>query len=90
MFLRIAITSNDEDSHQRQGIFVASHGLLDSGDLTGAEAASRRALFWFRPGAREFLPKAWELAQLAGRRRTVQRPIKGAQKGHGRALGRRG
>lgn len=88
MFLRIAITNTDEDSHQRQGIFVASHGLLDSGDLTNAEAGdlrsllewfnrnlprpsksqrqtlSRRAIFWFRPGAHAFLPKAWELTQL--------------------------
>jgi hypothetical protein len=48
MFLRMTITGRDADSHQPQGIFHAAWNLLDSGDLTDAEAEDLRSLLkWF-------------------------------------------
>ena len=48
MFLRFAITQVDEDSHKPQGVFVAAHSLLDSGDLDQNEWKQIRELLdWF-------------------------------------------
>ncbi len=48
MFLRFVTTRVDEDSHKPQGVFVAAHSLLDSGDLTADEwARMREILNWF-------------------------------------------
>lgn len=48
MFLRFVVTQIDNDSHQPQGLFVVSHELLDSGDLSPEESAQiRRVLRWF-------------------------------------------
>ncbi|MBC8136223.1 MAG: hypothetical protein H8F28_10080 [Fibrella sp.] len=88
MFIRIAITGEDADSHQQQGIFHAAWNVLDSGDLSEMESQdlrsllewfnqhmpypsetqrrglSRRAIFWFKPGAQDYIQRAWELMQL--------------------------
>jgi hypothetical protein len=48
MFLRFVITRIDTDSHRPQGVFAASHSLLDSGTLTLDEwARLREILNWF-------------------------------------------
>lgn len=48
MFLRIATCALDPDSHQPQGVFMAAHGLLTSGDLSNAEADDLQNLLdWF-------------------------------------------
>ena len=48
MFLRFVITQIDEDSHKPQGLFVAAHELLDSGELPSAERHHlREVLIWF-------------------------------------------
>jgi len=48
MYLRFVTTRFDEDSHKPQGVFVASHALLDSGDLTREEWKHvREILDWF-------------------------------------------
>jgi len=33
MYLRFVTTRIDEDSHEPQGVFVASYALLESGDI---------------------------------------------------------
>ncbi|MBC8102991.1 MAG: hypothetical protein H7Z41_10435 [Cytophagales bacterium] len=48
MYLRIAVTGEDMESHQQQGIFHAAWDLLDSGTLSDAEAQDLRSLLdWF-------------------------------------------
>ena len=48
MFLRLAITWIDEDSGKPQGVFVAAHSLLNSGDLSSDEWKQiREILDWF-------------------------------------------
>jgi hypothetical protein len=48
MFLRFVTTRIDNNSHRLQGVFVASHRLLDSGDLTPDEWKHvREILNWF-------------------------------------------
>ena len=48
MYLRFVTTRIDQDSHKPQGVFVASYGLLDSGDLTRDEWKHvRDILDWF-------------------------------------------
>jgi hypothetical protein len=48
MFLRFAITWIDEDSRKPQGVFVAAHSLLNSGDLSSDEWKQIRAILdWF-------------------------------------------
>ena len=48
MYLRFVTTRIDDDSHRPQGVFVASHALLDSGDLTRDEWDHvREILNWF-------------------------------------------
>lgn len=48
MFLRFVVTQIDNDSHQPQGLFIASQELLDSGELSPEEAVQiRKVLRWF-------------------------------------------
>lgn len=48
MFLRFAITQIDEVSHKPQGLFIAAHELLDSGELSQEERHQLRdVLIWF-------------------------------------------
>jgi len=48
MFLRFAITLIDDDSHKPQGLFVAAHDLIDSGELPLDERNQlREILIWF-------------------------------------------
>jgi hypothetical protein len=48
MYLRFVTTRIDKDSNKPQGVFVASHLLLDSGDLTKDEWKHvREILNWF-------------------------------------------
>ena len=48
MYLRFVILNKDRNSHQAQGIFQAGWRLLESGELTDAEAADLQDLLeWF-------------------------------------------
>ena len=48
MFLRFGVTQIDDDSQQPQGLFMAAHELLDSGDLARDEGLQlREVLIWF-------------------------------------------
>ena len=48
MYLRFVTTGIDEDSHKKQGVFVASYALLDSGELSRDEwKVVRETLDWF-------------------------------------------
>ena len=48
MYLRFVTTRIDNNSHKPQGVFVASHRLLDSGDLSPEEWTHvREILNWF-------------------------------------------
>jgi hypothetical protein len=48
MFLRFVITQIDDVSHKPQGLFVAAHELLDSGDLSLDERdLLREVIIWF-------------------------------------------
>jgi hypothetical protein len=48
MFLRFVITLIDDVSHKPQGLFVAAHELLDSGDLSLVERdLLREVIIWF-------------------------------------------
>src|SRR5215510_4252825 len=48
MYLRFVVTQIDEDSHQPKGLFITSHELIDSGDLSPEEQTQLRdILIWF-------------------------------------------
>jgi hypothetical protein len=48
MYIRFVTTRIDQDSHQPQGVFVASYALLDSGDLSPDQwKRLREILDWF-------------------------------------------
>jgi hypothetical protein len=48
MFLRFVITQVDDVSHKPQGLFVAAHELIDSGELPLDERDQlREILIWF-------------------------------------------
>jgi hypothetical protein len=48
MFLRFVTTRIDKNSHKSQGVFAASHALLDSDDLTREEwERLREMIIWF-------------------------------------------
>jgi len=63
MYLRFVITTIDDDSHQPQGLFVAAHTLLESGDLNPEDhKVLQDVIVWFNKN----LPtpgKSWDRAR---------------------------
>ena len=48
MYIRFVTTRIDEDSHQPQGLFMASYNLFDEGDLSAIEREQlEEVLEWF-------------------------------------------
>ena len=68
MFLRLASCITDDDSRQPQGIFMAAHDLLNSGDLSNAEWADLRSLMdWFN----DYLPAPEDNARYTMSHRAI-------------------
>jgi len=63
MYLRFTTLKMDEDSKRPQGIFVAAHELLESGDLSSAEWKHlREILDWYKANL-PLPPKSFEASR---------------------------